>query len=52
MKNFEKKELIKIHEELRQLLIDYGCDEFGDCIIDSICMIVGIPDTTNYYEEN
>jgi len=30
-KNYTKK-----HEKLRMILIEYGCKEFGDCIIDEI----------------
>mgnify|MGYP000235636971 CR=1 FL=1 len=25
------------HDKLRKILIDYECEEFGDCIIDEIC---------------
>ena len=39
------------HEKLRNILIDNGCEEFGDCIIDEISELFGIEPTTVYYEE-
>ena len=36
---------------VRNVLIDYECEEYGDCIIDEISNAVGIPTTTIYYEE-
>jgi hypothetical protein len=39
------------HEKIRSILIEYGSEEFGDCIIDEISEAVGIPPTTVYYEE-
>lgn len=39
------------HEQIREVLIKYGNVEFGDCIIDEICEVVGFPPTTIYYEE-
>jgi hypothetical protein len=33
-------------------IIKYNNTEFGDCIIDEICNIVGILPTTTYYEED
>lgn len=50
-KVYSTEELIDIHEKIRNILIDYGNEEYGDCIIDEICIAVGIPDTTVYYEE-
>lgn len=43
--------LKKIHEAIRNILIDYNCEEYGDCIIDEICNAVGIQATSVYYEE-
>lgn len=40
-----------IHEKIRNILIDYGNKEYGDCIIDEICEVVGILPTTVYYKE-
>ena len=45
------KELKEKHEKLRSILIDYGCEEHGDCIIDEICELFGEQPTTVYYEE-
>lgn len=48
----EQIELLKkTHDKIRNILIDSGNKEFGDCIIDEICEVVGIPPTTIYYEE-
>lgn len=49
-KDIEK--LKEIHEEIRSILINYGNEEYGDCVIDEICEAVGIPPTTVYYEED
>jgi hypothetical protein len=46
------EELKETHEKIRNILIKNGNIEFGDCIIDEICVAVGIPPTTIYYEEN
>ena len=43
--------LKETHEKIRSILIDYGSEEFGDCIIDEICVAVGIPPTSVYYDE-
>ena len=48
----EIDELIEVHEKIRNILIDYGSEEFGDCIIDEICIATGILPTTVYYEED
>jgi len=47
----EKQNLMTIHEKIRTILIEYGCKEYGDCIIDEISEAVGILPTTAYYEE-
>ena len=47
----ELEDIKSIHEKIRNILIDYGNKEFGDCIIDEICKVVGIPPTTIYFEE-
>jgi hypothetical protein len=54
MGNLTKKEIEKLkakHKAIRDVLIDYDCEEFGDCIIDEICEAVGILPTTVYYVE-
>ena len=46
-------EQLKIkHEQIREILIKYDCEEYGDCIIDEICNVIKIPPTTIYYQEN
>ena len=45
------EELKNKHEEIRTVLIDNDCKEYGDCIIDEICEAVGILPTTVYYIE-
>lgn len=47
----EVEKLKEVHEAIRKVLIDYDCEECGDCIIDEISNAVGIPTTTVYYEE-
>ncbi len=38
--------LKEIHESIRTILISKYSVEYGDCIIDEICNVVGIPPTT------
>ncbi len=45
------KKLRAQHEAIRNILIDYNCVEYGDCIIDEICEVVGLQPTTIYSEE-
>jgi len=45
------EKLKEIHEAIRNILIDYNCEEYGDCIIDEISDAVGIDTTQVYYEE-
>ena len=55
MSNLTEKEIVELkikHEKIRNILIEYGNEEFGDCIIDEICEVVGIPPTTVYYDED
>ncbi len=42
------EKLKEVHEAIRNVLIDYECEEYGDCIIDEISLAVGI-DTTQVY---
>lgn len=46
-----REELMEKHEELRAILIKYGNEEFGDCIVDEICALFEFPTTIEYYEE-
>jgi hypothetical protein len=47
----EIEELKEKHEAIRTILMDYGNEEYGDCIIDEISIAVGILPTTVYYIE-
>jgi len=47
----EIEELKEKHEKIRSILVDYDCEEYGDCIIDEISVAAGILPTTVYYEE-
>ncbi len=48
---YEEDDLKRKHESIRTILIENGNVEYGDCIIDEICDVVGIPPTTVYYVE-
>jgi len=41
----EEEEIMSKHNRLREILVEYGCKEFGDCIIDDICLLFNYPDT-------
>tara|TARA_R110000868_G_scaffold188389_1_gene431125 strand:+ start:2064 stop:2225 length:162 start_codon:yes stop_codon:yes gene_type:complete len=43
--------LKETHDKIRTVLMNNGCEEYGDCIIDEICEAVGIEPTTVYYVE-
>ena len=47
----EFRGLKRVHEKIRTILIDNGNQEYGDCIIDEICAVVGVRPTTDYYVE-
>ena len=47
----EIKELKEIHENIRNILMNNGAEEYGDCIIDEISEAVNIPATHVYYIE-
>jgi|DEB0MinimDraft_12_1074336.scaffolds.fasta_scaffold537003_1 hypothetical protein len=54
MANFTEQEIEALkekHEGIRTVLMNNGCEEYGDCIIDDICKVVGIPSTIVYYVE-
>ena len=48
---YEEDDLKRKHESIRNILIENGNVEYGDCIIDEICEVVGIPTTNVYYIE-
>lgn len=39
------------HEAIRTILMESGSVEYGDCIVDKICDVVGIEPTAVYYVE-
>ena len=47
----DEDDLKRKHESIRTILMENGNAEYGDCIIDEICDVVGIPPTTVYYIE-
>jgi len=49
--DYQIKSLKSKHEGIRKVLIDHGCKESGDCIIDEICEVLDILPTTVYYVE-
>ena len=49
--NDDDEALEQLHFKIRNILIDYNCDEYGDCIIDDICEVVNIENTNKYYYE-
>jgi hypothetical protein len=48
---YDEDDLKRKHESIRTILMKNGNAEYGDCIIDEICDVVGIPPTTVYYIE-
>ena len=48
---YEEDDLKRKHESIRTILIENGNLEYGDCIIDEICEVVGMPPTNVYYIE-
>ena len=40
--------ILETHEKIRQILIDSGSEEYGDCIIDEICQAVNYPTTVDF----
>ena len=40
-----------VHNKLRGILMDYGNEEFGDCIIDEICQATDNPTTIDIADE-
>jgi len=46
----EKEKAIDKHEKLRNILISYGCKEYGDCIVDDIANLFNFPNTIDVEE--
>jgi hypothetical protein len=40
--------ILETHERIRQILIDYNCEEYEDSIIDEICQAVNYPTTVDF----
>jgi len=38
-------DIVHKHNKLRSILIEYGCEEYGDSIIDDICELFNYPKT-------
>ena len=51
MKTISIPQAKETHEKLREILIKYGCAEYGDCIVDEISFLLGFPTTLYYCEE-
>ena len=51
MENVSVKKARKVHQKLREILQDYGSQEFGDCIVDDICWLFNYPTTIDTEEE-
>lgn len=49
--NITKEDAKGIHDKLRETLIKYNCEEFGDCIVDDISWIFGFPTTIDVEPE-
>lgn len=41
--------ILETHQKLRDILQEYGNEEYGDCIIDEICLATGFPTTTDFH---
>lgn len=41
--------ILETHQKLRDILIEYGSEEYGDCIIDEICQATGFPTTVDFH---
>ena len=39
------------HDALREILIKYGCEEYGDCIVDEISRLFSFPTTIDVEPE-
>jgi ABC-type Fe3+-hydroxamate transport system substrate-binding protein len=51
MKKEEQLKVREVHNKLRDILIDYGCEEFGDSIIDELCQATNTPTTCDIADE-
>lgn len=51
-KEEELKTIEENHEKIRNILIESGMEEYGDCIIANICSVLNYPTTIIYYNKN
>jgi hypothetical protein len=47
--NLELNKIKQKHINIREILIKYECEEYGDAIIDELCELFGYPNT-NLFE--
>jgi len=45
-----KDKILQTHHKLQQILISYGCEEYGDTIKDEICDLFEYPNTNEVEE--
>jgi hypothetical protein len=51
MRTIEIEEAKTTHEKLREILIKYGSEEYGDCIVDEISWLFNYPTTIDVEPE-
>ena len=50
MDEHEMIKLMATQYRIREILIKYGCEEYGDAIVDEICNATGVKNTSSLYE--
>jgi len=50
-KTMNTEKIQTVHQKLRDILVSYGNEEYGDCIVDEISFIFGFPTTTDIETE-
>lgn len=51
MTKAEQEEIADTHNKIRDILQDYGNEEWGDCIVDEICFTFGYATTTDIADD-
>lgn len=51
MESIDIEHTKETHDKLREILIEYGCEEYGDCIIDEISTLFNFPTTIDVEPE-
>jgi hypothetical protein len=51
MKKISIEEAKETHDKLREILIKYGNEEYGDCIVDEISWLFNFPTTIDVEPE-